>query len=131
MNTMKKHTLLRLLFSGAALLLLVAEVLIALFVRDAFVRPYLGDVLVVILLYCIVRCGKPTDWPLLPLGLFLFAAAVEAAQAMHLVTWLGWEDVPLLATLLGTSFSWWDMLCYAVGSVVCAGMDAFVRRWCI
>ena len=32
--------------------LFVVETLIALFVRDAFIRPYMGDVLVVILIYC-------------------------------------------------------------------------------
>ena len=31
--------------------LFVVETLIALFVRDAFIRPYMGDVLVVILVY--------------------------------------------------------------------------------
>ena len=31
--------------------LFIVETLIALFVRDAFIRPYMGDVLVVILIY--------------------------------------------------------------------------------
>lgn len=36
-------------------LLLLLEALIAVFVHDRFVRPYLGDVLVVVLLYCLAR----------------------------------------------------------------------------
>ena len=56
--------------------LLIIEVLIALYVRDGFVRPYLGDVLVVILLHCLVRTLFPTGVQLLPLYLFLLAAAV-------------------------------------------------------
>lgn len=35
--------------------LFIVETLIALFLRDAFIRPYMGDVLVVILIYCFVR----------------------------------------------------------------------------
>ena len=38
-----------------ALALFMIEVLIALFVHDSFIRPYLGDFLVVILIYCAVR----------------------------------------------------------------------------
>ena len=113
----------RLGFLAAAIVLLAVEVLIGLYVRDRFIRPYLGDVLVVILLYCGIRCVIPQRCRLLPLLLLLFAAAVETAQALRLVEWLGWAEIPLLATLLGTSFSWWDMLCYAVGAGICAAAD--------
>lgn len=36
-------------------LLLLLEALIAVFVHDRFVRPYLGDVLAAVLLYCLAR----------------------------------------------------------------------------
>ena len=39
----------------ATFILLTIEVLIALFVHDAFVRPYIGDVLVVVVIYTFVR----------------------------------------------------------------------------
>ena len=39
----------RLLFAAVFVLLLAAEILIGLFVRDRFIRPYFGDTLVVIL----------------------------------------------------------------------------------
>ncbi|MCW5910752.1 MAG: DUF2809 domain-containing protein [Cyclobacteriaceae bacterium] len=38
-----------------SLAIFIAEVLIALFVHDSFIRPYVGDVLVVILIYCFVK----------------------------------------------------------------------------
>ncbi|HIB66328.1 MAG TPA: DUF2809 domain-containing protein, partial [Phycisphaerales bacterium] len=34
------------------LLLLAVEVYIGLYVRDSFIRPFVGDMLVVVLLYC-------------------------------------------------------------------------------
>jgi len=37
-------------------MLLLIEILIALFVHDEFIRPYVGDALVVIVLYC--ECRK-------------------------------------------------------------------------
>jgi len=39
----------------AALLLFAAEVCIALFFHDRFIRPYFGDFLVVILIYCFLK----------------------------------------------------------------------------
>ena len=73
MNITAKRRL-RYLSAFAALLLI--EVLIALFVHDAFVRPFIGDVLVVAVLYCLVRIIKPDGWRFLPVVLFLFATGV-------------------------------------------------------
>lgn len=69
--------------------LFVVETLIALFVRDAFIRPYMGDVLVVILIYCFVRMfiTRPLRW--LPLWIFLFACCIETLQYLQLVTLIG------------------------------------------
>ena len=43
----------------ATVILLLTEVLIALYVHDAFVRPYIGDVLVVIVIYTFIRIFVP------------------------------------------------------------------------
>ena len=48
----KKQTInKRILYGIATIILLVVEVLIALFVHDSIIRPYLGDVLVVVVIY--------------------------------------------------------------------------------
>ena len=41
-----------------SILLFIIEVLIALFAHDEFIRPYVGDLLVVVLLYCLVKSKK-------------------------------------------------------------------------
>ena len=48
-------------YALAALVLFAVEVVIALFVRDAFVRPYLGDVLAVMLVYAVLRAVTPLE----------------------------------------------------------------------
>ena len=41
------------------IVLFFVEVLIALFVHDGIIRPFLGDVLVVILIYCLkIKCVR-------------------------------------------------------------------------
>ena len=43
-------------YAIATVILLLIEVLIAVYVHDAFVRPYIGDVLVVVVIYTLNIC---------------------------------------------------------------------------
>ncbi len=109
---------LRIGYTFAFALILLIEVVIALFVRDDFVRPYGGDILVTVLICCFFRILFPTGLRLLPLWVFLFAAAVEAAQYFDFVSLLGLDDSRFFSILLGSTFSWADILCYAAGCVL-------------
>ena len=46
---------LRIIYAALFFAVLLTEIFIALFVKDNFVRPYVGDVLVTILLCCLCR----------------------------------------------------------------------------
>lgn len=109
---------LRLVYAAAFVILLLAEILIALFVRDAFIRPYGGDILVTILLCCFVRIFLPEGVRLLPLWVFLFSAAVEIGQYFDYASFLGFSEPGIIRTILGSSFSLADLLCYAAGCVL-------------
>lgn len=98
--------------------ILLVEVLIALFVRDAFIRPYGGDILVTVLICCFVRIFFPERIKLLPLLVFFFAAAVEVGQYFDYVTLLGLGDIEFFRILLGTSFSAADIVCYGAGCLL-------------
>ena len=115
---MKYFTLRRGIYAGLFLLFLAVEVLIALFVRDAFLRPYVGDVLVVVVICLFVRIFFPHRPRLLPLYVFFFSAAVEIGQYFDYVTLLGLDQIRFFRILLGTTFSVEDLLCYGVGAVL-------------
>ena len=112
---MKKQ---RIVYAAIFALLLLVEIGIALFVHDRFIRPYFGDVLVTVLLCCLCRVVIPKGMPLLPVYVFLFAVFVELTQYVDLVGLLGWEDNTLMATIMGRSFSFWDIVCYGAGCFV-------------
>ena len=108
--------------------LLAVEVCIALFVHDAFVRPYVGDMLVTLLLCCMFRVAFPVKMRLLPVFVFVFAACVEIGQYFDVVALLGLADNRFLSVALGRTFSWLDLVCYAVGCMAAFGLDEIVRR---
>jgi hypothetical protein len=108
----------RVVYASIFTLLLLTEILIGLYVHDNFIRPYIGDVLVTTLLCCLCRTAIPKGSRLLPVYIFIFAMLVEFAQYFQIVRLLGLENNPLLSTMIGTSFSWVDILCYGVGCLI-------------
>ena len=116
----------RILYAVATLLLLLTEVFIALYVHDDFIRPYVGDVLVVIVIYTFIRMIIPAKCRLLPLYIFIFAAGVELLQLAKIVEILGVEDNIFLKTLIGSVFDVKDIVCYAVGCVI-LGVYEWIR----
>ena len=112
-------------YAIATFLILAAEVFIALYVRDAFIRPYGGDILVTLLLCCMIRIVLPRGYRL-PIagGVLAFAVRVEVGQYFGLVYLLGLGHVEFFRIIIGTGFSWWDMLCYAVGCGIFAAVDS-------
>lgn len=118
---------LRMGYGLAALLLFVIEVLIALFIRDRFIRPYGGDILVTLLICCVIRVILPRGYRL-PIGggVLLFAVLVEVGQYFGLVYRLGLGHIEFFRILIGTGFSWWDMVCYAAGCILFVAVDALL-----
>ena len=100
-------------------LLLVTEILIALYVHDRFIRPYFGDVLVVVLIYAFVRMIFSENSKKLihqiALGCLIFSFLIEIGQYFHLVDLLGLGHIKVARIIIGTGFSWWDMVAYFGG----------------
>lgn len=120
---MKKRTF----YLTATIILLIIEVLIALYVHDNFIRPFVGDAIVVIVIYTFVRIFMPEKCRLLPLYIFLFAVAVELLQGIHIVNILGVADNRFLRTLIGDSFDIMDILCYGAGCIL-LGLYQFLTK---
>jgi hypothetical protein len=100
------------------ILIFFVEVLIALYVHDNFVRPYLGDVLVVILIYCFIKSFLKL--PVLTVAIFvlIFSFTIEFLQFLNIVEKLHLEKSKIARTVIGTSFSWIDLLTYIVGIAI-------------
>ena len=99
------------------LLLFVIEILIALYVHDTFIRPYFGDVLVVILIYCFVLSFLIVSKIKTSICVLLFAFGIELTQYFNLVQHLGLQKCKLANVVMGNSFSVQDLACYVAGIV--------------
>lgn len=116
----------RIVYLSLSIILFLIELFIALFVHDRFIRPYFGDVLVVILVCSAVRVIFPEKPKLLPIYVFIFAVLVEVSQYLDLAELLGGGVI--LSTIIGTSFSWLDILCYFVGTLLIYPIDLLFRK---
>lgn len=117
----------RMKYGIAFLLLLLVEIFIASYVHDDFIRPYMGDILVVVVLYCFVRIFIPEKCRLMPLYIFLFAAAVEGLQYFDFVDRLKLDNL-FFRVLIGSVFDWKDILCYGLGCGMLAGYEIMVYK---
>ena len=99
-------------------LLFVIEVAIAVFFDDQFIRPFVGDVLVVMLIYGFVKTFWKIRSHVLALSVLVFACAIEGLQYLNLVDRLGLRQYKLLAIILGTTFDWKDIFAYALGTAI-------------
>lgn len=118
----------RLFYLTATLVLLAVEIYIGLFVHDGIVRPFIGDVLVVILIYTFIRIFIPEKVRLLALYVFIFSVIVEVLQYFRIVETLGLQDNRFMSTIIGTSFDIRDILCYFVGCALCGIWEYLTYR---
>lgn len=102
-------------YFGLTVVLLLIEVLIAMYVHDNFIRPYFGDFLVVILMYCFLKSIADPDVRLTAMAVLLFSYLIEIFQYLNFVERLRLGNSEIARTLMGTSFAWMDILAYTTG----------------
>lgn len=107
-------------------ILFLIELAIALWAHG-FLRYYVGDILIIPLIYCILRVFTERWQRLLPFLVCCLGFLAEFLQYFHFVDLLGLDHDSPLAIAIGTGFSWVDVICYLIGMVmIYAGM--FLRK---
>ena len=96
----------------------MVEVFIALYMHDRIVRPYIGDVLVVILIYCFCRSFLRVRIKLLAVAVLLFAFVIEVLQYFEIVRRMGLERSKLARVVIGVGFEWLDLVSYCAGIAI-------------
>jgi len=102
-------------YASLTLLLFTVELVIALFVHDQLIRPYVGDGLVVMLLYCFIKSFFTIAPLKTAVGVLVFAYCIEFAQFFHLSSLLGLEHNNWAKVIIGNTFGIEDLIVYALG----------------
>ncbi len=110
------------------IIIFFTEVLIALFVKDKFIRPFIGDVLVVILIYCFLRIFLNINHWKIAIGVLLFAFSIEILQYFDYVKLLGLENNRFFSIVMGRTFEWLDFAAYFTGFLLIISAEKFYER---
>ena len=98
--------------------LFTVEIFIALFIHDRLVRPFIGDMLVIILIFTICRTFIDANYFRLALCVLIFAFAVEIGQYFNLISILGLQHSALARIIIGATFDFHDLLAYSAGALL-------------
>ncbi len=104
------------------------EVIIAKYFEDKIIRPYVGDLLVVILIYCFVRTFLKSAIIPTAICVLLFAYFIEMLQYFKLLDYLGLENSQAAKTIMGSAFEWTDMIAYTVGICIVIIVEKILLR---
>ena len=101
-----------------AILLFLAEVLIAYYIHDKIIRPYVGDLLVVILIYCFIKSFVNISVTKAAIFVLLFAYVIELLQYLNMIKFLGLQKSRMANIVLGNYFEWIDLVAYTIGIAI-------------
>lgn len=111
-----------------ATLLLIIEIYIGARVHDNFIRPYVGDYLVVMLLYCMLL--SIVDIPVMTaaISVLVFSYLIEGLQYWGMADKLGFTEPGIMRTILGSYFTWSDIWAYTLGVITIITLEYFTRK---
>lgn len=98
-----------------AIILFILEFLIAIFVKDAFIRPFVGDMLVVIFIYCFLKIFIKNRIGTVAVLVLFFAYSVEILQYFNFIDHLGLRKYKMATIVIGSTFDIIDILAYTLG----------------
>ncbi|WP_291121079.1 DUF2809 domain-containing protein [Empedobacter sp. UBA7248] len=114
-------------FSIAVIIFLI-EVIIALYIKDKIIRPFVGDILVVIFIYYFIKAFINTKAINIAIFTLFFSFIVEILQYFNFVEMIGLGHNKAARIIIGTSFSWIDLLCYFIGFILLFFIDKDLKK---
>lgn len=120
---MKKRIIYLIMFS----IILIIECLIAIFLKQGFIRQNVGDILVVPCIYTMLKIIFPQKIKFLDLYVLIFAIIVEILQLLNITTILS-NNNKILSIALGGTFDIKDIICYILGFISIIVVQKVIRK---
>lgn len=100
------------------IILLIIELFIGMFINDSLIRPYLGDILVMPLIFCFFKIFIKGHYIKTCLITFLIGITAEFLQLLKITEFLGISKNSVMGIILGSTFDLKDIFCYLIGSFI-------------
>lgn len=104
------------------------EVLIALFIKDNFIRPYFGDYLVIFLVYYFILSFLNANKNKIAFGVLVFAFFVEIIQYFQILSYFDLEKNKILRIVAGTTFSFEDLIIYTMAFLTIIFFNSYKKE---
>ena len=88
-----------------------------------FIRGFIGDVLVTILLYCFIKFFVDIRPFKMSALILLISYTVEILQYFKFVEWIGLGDSRIARVVFGTVFDLKDLVAYTIGVIIIYLLD--------
>ena len=111
-----------------AVIIFLVEVIIALYIKDKIIRPFVGDILVVIFMYNFIKAFINIKAINIAIFTLIFSFVVEILQYFNFVEMIGLGHNKAARIIIGTSFSWIDLLCYFIGFILLFFIDKDLKK---
>ncbi|AFL81499.1 Protein of unknown function (DUF2809) [Aequorivita sublithincola DSM 14238] len=115
-------------FSTFVIVLLI-EFAIAYFHFSYFIRGFLGDVLVIVLLYCFLKIFIRKNVFKIAISVLTFAFFVEILQYFKLAE-IQKVQSKVLLTIIGSVFDVWDLVAYFIGFLLILLIENLITKEC-
>lgn len=99
------------------IILLCIEILIAIYLKDGFIRHTFGDYLVVILLYCFFKSFIKATSFLIAFVVLIIAYSIEFLQLTNFLEVLHLQNNAIAKIVLGSTFHIGDLIAYTLGII--------------
>lgn len=111
-----------------SILLLIIEIGIALYAHDDIIRPYFGDYLVVILMYCFMRSICSISALKTAVFVLILSYFIEIMQYFNWVHLLHLDDSTIANIVMGNYFAWMDLLMYTLGILTVVLLEKLIQK---
>lgn len=105
------------------LVLLVIEILIAIFLNSGFIRHTFGDYLVVILMFFFLKSFVKANDIAIGIVTLLIAYVIEFLQLTNMLSYFGLQHSKWANLIFGNYFSIQDLLAYTLGILTVTSLE--------
>jgi hypothetical protein len=111
-----------------AFLILICITIVLFFKSNNFIRGFIDDIIIVILIFSFLKSLKDFNSLLLAVFVLIFAFLIEFAQLFKLIDLLGLQHNFFAQIIIGSTFDLYDLLAYLLGIIIIFTVDKLIFK---